>query len=86
MDAVALAAAVDQAAAGIRSALGAMGLLAPKTDRVVFAGVAAGEAVLADGRRVALPVEKGAVVYAPGKLAGVRTVRFARAPSGVRLE
>ena len=43
----------------------------------------AGEAELADGRRVALPVVKGLVTYDPAQLAGTKTLRFPRVPSRV---
>ena len=77
-----LTAALSQASTGVRKALGVLAM--PKLEVIQFHGVTAGEAELADGRRMALPVVKGLVTYDPAKLAGAKTLRFARAPS--RLE
>ena len=58
-DAAGLATSIAQANEGIRSAMGIAGLMAPKTERVAFKGVAAGDAVFPDGRSVLLPVVDG---------------------------
>ncbi len=79
-----LTAALSQASTGVRKALGVLAMAMPKLEVIQFHGVTAGEAELADGRRMALPVVKGLVTYDPAKLAGAKTLRFARAPS--RLE
>lgn len=86
MDAAALAAAVTQANAGVKAAMGVASLVIPKVDSVVFPGVTAGEVVYADGRRAALPLVKGAPSFEPAKHAGARAVRFAKAPSGAILD
>jgi hypothetical protein len=86
MDAAGLAAAVTQANDGVRSAMGVAGLMAPKIERIAFEGVAAGEVIYADGRRAALPLVKGAPSFEPGKHAGARTLRFAKAPGALLLD
>lgn len=76
-----LAAAVAQCRAAIKAKAGVIGFAAPKIEQVAFAGVTAGTAVLANGRAVALPLHKGMPAYDPAALAGVASLKFARAPS-----
>jgi hypothetical protein len=57
----------------------------PKLSGVVFSGVASGEAELADGRRVALPVVKGMVTFMPSALPTAKVLHFPRAPSRVEI-
>ena len=83
MDARDLAAALSQASTGVRKALGVLAMAMPKLEVVQFHGVTSGEAELADGRRAPLPVVGGVVTYDPAKLAGVKTLRFPKAPSRV---
>ena len=85
MDAATLAAAVAQANDGIKTAMGVASLVIPKIDGVTFQGVTAGEVIYADGRRAALPVVKGAPTFEPGKQAGAKTLKFAKAPSALLL-
>lgn len=84
MDARELAAAVTQAAAGLKKAAGFMAMAVPSLTRVDFAGVPAGEVELADGRRAPLPMENGRPVFEPAKFPGARAVRFRRAPDHLR--
>lgn len=80
MDAVELALAVAQAAKGARKAAGLVGFAVPKFDKVVFVRGGGGQAVFADGRVRALPVEKGAAVFEPAALKGAVKLRFAATP------
>lgn len=83
MDAREVVAALNQASTGVRKALGVLAMAMPKLEVVQFHGVTSGEAELADGRRMALPVVGGLVTYDPAKQAGAKTLRFTRAPSRV---
>lgn len=85
MDARELAAAVAQAQVGAKKAAGLMALAMPKIRGVAFHGVASGEAELADGRRVALPLVKGVVSFDPKAMARARVLRFPRAPARVEI-
>ena len=76
-----LAVAITQANASMAQAAGLMSFAVPKLTAVGFPGAGSGEAVLADGRKVALPVAEGAPYYAPAKLAGAQRLVFARAPT-----
>jgi len=76
-----VAAAVVQCRTAIKAKAGAIGFAAPKIEQVVFAGVTAGTAVFADGRTAALPLYKGMPAYDPAALAGVASLKFAKAPS-----
>ena len=81
MNAPDLALAVTQAAKGAKKVAGLMGMAMPTLDAVHFKGPASGQAVLADGRVVALPVVKGNPVFVPSTLRTARTLRFPRAPT-----
>jgi hypothetical protein len=83
MDAAPLALSINQATEAMKTAAGPLALVAPRLKRVGFTGVASGEAVLADGRRVPLPVDDGAPYYEPGKLPGARTLRFPKTPTRI---
>lgn len=80
-----LVAAIDQCNAAIRKKAGLIGFAAPKMEQAVFVGVSAGQAVLAGGKTVPLPVTKGLPVYQPAALPGVQALKFAKAPSRVFL-
>ena len=84
LDARALAAALTQASAGMRKALGVMAMAMPKLEALQFHGVVSGEVEFADGRRSPLPVVGGVVSYNPTAMPGARTLRFPKAPG--RLE
>lgn len=62
---------------------GPLALAAPRTDGVRFVGAGSGSAVMADGRRVALPLDEGAPRFAPDSRAmrGAVRVELARAPT-----
>lgn len=83
MDAAQLAAALDQAARGSRKAAGLLRFAMPKLTQVHFRGVTAGEVIYADGRRAALPLDKGHPVFEPAKHPGARMLRFPKAPMTV---
>jgi hypothetical protein len=85
MDARELNAAVAQAAAGVKKAAGPLGFMAPKITKVLFHGASSGEVRFADGRRAALPLEKGTPVYNPANFPGAVALRFARPPASLEL-
>ena len=70
LDARELAAALLQAASGIRKALGVLALAMPKLDALQFHGVTSGQVEFADGRRAALPVVKGILTFNPTTMPG----------------
>jgi len=80
MDAREVAASLTQAAAGVRKAVGIMAMAMPKLTQVSFPGAPSGEVVMADGKRVALPLLKGAPSFNPSDFPGARTLRFPKAP------
>jgi len=57
----------------------AMALPTPKA--VLFIGVPSGEAELADGRRVALPLVKGAPSYDPAAIPNARRIHLPKVPA-----
>jgi hypothetical protein len=85
MDARDLAAAYAQCATGIKKSLGILAMAMPKLQGLLFVGVPSGEAELADGRRVPLPVVKGVVGFNPAAMPGAKTLRFPRAPGRVEI-
>lgn len=85
MDARELAAALTQASAGMRKALGVLAMAMPKLEALQFLGVTSGEAEFADGRRAPLPVVKGVVTYNPTVMPGARTLRFPKAPGRMEI-
>ena len=80
-----LAAAIAQCKAAIKARAGMIGFAAPKIEQVTFAGVPAGTAVFADGRTAALPLYKGMPAWDPAAMAGVASLKFAKAPSRAML-
>ena len=86
MKAAELAAALAQAAAGAKKAAGVLGLAMPKLEQVRFVGAQGGEAVLTDGRRVALALVKGDPVYRPGALKAAASLHFAKVPRRIEIE
>lgn len=85
LDARELAAALLQAASGIRKAVGVLALAMPKLEALQFHGVTSGQVEFADGRRAALPVVKGILTYNPTTMPGARTLRFPNAPSRIEI-
>lgn len=86
MDAATVAAAIDQANAGIRKAAGPIGMVAPKMARMVFEGAGSGEAVDAQGRRTPLPTAAGGdPVFQPAAMPNARRLLFARTPVKLQL-
>ena len=80
LDARELAAAIAQAAAGVRKAAGIMALAMPKLADVVFVGAGSGEIEFADGHRAPLPLVKGQPTYTPAAQPSARRIRLAKAP------
>ena len=76
-----LAAAIVQANAGMAQAAGMLSFATPRLTAVGFPGAPSGDAILADGRREALPSAKGAPFYAPARLTGAQRLVFARPPA-----
>jgi hypothetical protein len=85
MDARDLAAAVAQAEAGVRKLAGPLGFMAPKITEALFHGASGGKVRFADGRRAALPLDKGTPAFNPANLPGAVSVRFQKAPAWVEL-
>ena len=80
MDAREVAAALVQAAAGVRKAAGIMAMAMPKLTQVSFPGVPSGEIVMADGKRAPMPLLKGVPSFTPTDFPAAKTLRFPKAP------
>ena len=86
MQASELTTAIYQSNAAIRRFAGLLGFAAPHMARIAFAGASGGSAVLADGKRVDLPLGRnGEFYYDPELLKNVRTLRFDRPPQRMRI-
>jgi hypothetical protein len=81
MDAREVAAALAQAAVGVKKAAGLMAMAMPKLTQISFLGVPSGEVILADGKRAALPLLKGVPSFAPADFPTAKTLRFPKAPT-----
>jgi hypothetical protein len=81
VDARELAAAVRQAAEGVRRSAGVFGFAAPKMERVVFKGAQGGVLVTTSGQSRPLAVVKGSPVFDPAKASDAVRIRFSRAPT-----
>jgi hypothetical protein len=75
-----LAAAVAQAGRGAKKAAGLMRVAVPKMEGVRLVGAQGAEAVMADGRAVPLPVEKGAPVFRPSQHPTAQLIRSRTPP------
>lgn len=75
--------AVREIGAAIGRFAGVMGMFAPRMTGVAFVGVPSGQAVFADGRRRALPLDRGRPVYKPdeGPMRNARELVFPSAPT-----
>jgi hypothetical protein len=73
---------IDDYAAALRRT-GPLALMAPKLSAIVFKGGTNGEALFADGRRLALPTQAGGVKFQPSapNMRGVVSLSFATPPS-----
>jgi hypothetical protein len=80
MDAREVAAALAQAAVGVKKAAGIMAMAMPKLSQVSFPGVASGEVVMADGKHAPLPLLKGVPSFKPTDFPAAKTLRFPKAP------
>lgn len=85
LSAAEFAAAIAQCKAAIKAKAGLIGFAAPKIEQVLFAGVTAGTAVMADGKTTPLPLFKGMPAYDPAALPGVASLKFAKAPARAML-
>jgi hypothetical protein len=86
LDARELAAAVAQAAVGVRKAAGIKALAMPKIQSVTFVGAGSGEVEFADGRRAPLPLAHGAPSYNPATQPNARRIRLAKVPLKLDLD
>lgn len=78
--------AVSNSVTDYAKAIGRAGPLAiaiPKLTGIAFKGVASGQAVFADGRKVSLPVERGLPVFRPSQptMRGAVSLEFPTVPS-----
>jgi len=80
MDAREVAAALAQAAVGVKKAAGIMAMAMPKLSQVSFPGVASGEVVMADGKHAPLPLLKGVPSFKPTDFPAAKTLRFPKTP------
>lgn len=81
MPAADLVAAIDQCNNAIKRRAGVIGFAVPKMEQVMFVGAGSGQAVLAGGKTVALPLFKGMPFYRPVELPGVQSLKFAKTPT-----
>ncbi len=86
LDARELAAAIAQARPGMRKIAGVIGFALPAPKAVLFLGVPAGDAELADGRRVALPLISGAPAYDPAAIPNARRIRLQKIPTRLDID
>lgn len=65
------------------SRAGPLALAVPKLTGIAFRGVASGQVVFADGRKVSLPVERGLPVFRPSQstMRGAVSLEFSAVPS-----
>ncbi len=85
MNADEVRAAMAQVTAASRRLAGPFGFAVPRLDRAEFHGVTTGEAVFEDGHTAPLKFYNGNP-YFDADMAGVKTLRFPRAPERVELE
>jgi hypothetical protein len=86
LDARELAAAVAQAGPGMKKIAGVFAMALPTPKAVMFVGAPSGEAELADGRRVPLPLVKGVPAYDPAVLPNARRIRLAKVPTKLDID
>jgi len=82
-DARELVATVEDSNKAIRKAAGPMALMAPQMDGLKFMAADSGVAIFPNGSSKPLPVNAGAVVFAPSQFQGASRVRLAKTPSTV---
>jgi hypothetical protein len=82
-DARELATTVDESNNVIRKAAGAMAMMAPQMEGLVFRKAESGVAVFPDGSVKPLPADAGAVIFEPNQFKGASRVRLARTPTDV---
>jgi hypothetical protein len=86
LDAHELASAVAQAGPGMKKIAGVLGFALPTPKAVLFIGAPAGEAELADGRRVALPLIRGAPAYDPAAIPNARRIHLTKVPTKLDID
>lgn len=85
LDAHDLDLAITECRAAVAKIAGALSFAAPKISSAEFVGAGSGQGQLADGRAVALPVAAGVPYYSPAKMAAVKAIVLAHAPSKILL-
>ncbi|HEY0437139.1 MAG TPA: hypothetical protein VGC92_10890, partial [Phenylobacterium sp.] len=85
-DARELAAAVAQAGPGMKKIAGVLALALPTPKGVRFVGVPSGEAELADGKRVPLPVVKGVPEFAPAAFPTAVRIHLPKVPARLAID
>jgi len=75
-----LAAAIAQAGPGMKKIAGIMALALPTPKAVLFVGAPSGEAELADGKRVPLPIVKGSPAYDPAAIPNAKRIHLPSVP------
>jgi hypothetical protein len=65
---------------------GVMAFTLPTPKAVLFVGVTSGEAELADGRRVPLPLVKGVAAYDPAAIPNARRIHLAKVPQKLDID
>ena len=86
MSAADVATSIAQVNGTVKSAVGALAILAPKFVKASFPGGGSGVAITADGRQIPLSTgKKGAPTYQPDVQKGAVKLRFSRTPSKVDL-
>ncbi|MBO9560632.1 MAG: hypothetical protein J7515_18870 [Caulobacter sp.] len=82
-DARELVATVEESNRAIRKAAGAMALMAPQMDGLVFKGADSGVTIFPNGSSKPLLVSAGGVVFQPDQFKGASRVRLAKTPTAV---
>ena len=90
IDVAELVASLAQVNLAVGKVAGAFSLIIPKLTTAYFPDAAGAQALLADGRSIALPIYSAPIIgqvpyIEPGTLAGAKTVMLARAPSRIVL-
>jgi hypothetical protein len=80
LDAHELAAAIAQAGPGMKKIAGILAMALPTPKAVLFVGAPSGEAELADGKRVPLPMVKGSPAYDPAAIPNARRIHLPSVP------
>lgn len=86
LDAPYLAAAIGEVGRGMKKMAGLLAIAVPTPKAVLFEGSPSGEAELADGRRVPLPLVKGAPAYDPAQVPNARRIHLSKVPTRLDID